>query len=244
MDEQDFWLRGDTISGLAASLQAHWNPKLTRTVNHGILGEINLAGKGGTKKDDYSLTIASHSNGSFLHGWMLRAMPGWFKRNVLVDPVCFRMWEGAVWIAFVYREWTSAIEFLLGYSVAREIVIILPFRSVAWTDSLFHYSLQHGQPLCIEGEGLQNVLRHAKINPKRLRHHAKPTRLLGSSRWETPLRHPTNEDDIETVLGDSAEYHHRLRGAEPHFHTAHAHAMTLQRCVSAYWAIKAIGFVF
>ncbi|KAE8216061.1 hypothetical protein CF327_g793 [Tilletia walkeri] len=180
--------------------------ELTRDVAACIRGTGIGRVEGGTKKDDYSLTIVSHSNGSFVHGWMLRAMPGWFKRNVLVDPVCFRMWEGAVCNAFVYREWTSAIEVLLGYFVAREIGVGLTIgRYFRWTDMtlwahefeaasddhvhvvlasndmlvdvpgtveyLSHSGVphtvmqgqQHGQPLCIEGEGLQNVLRHAKI---------------------------------------------------------------------------------
>ncbi|KAK0518624.1 hypothetical protein OC834_007669 [Tilletia horrida] len=153
-----------------------------------------------------SYTIISHSNGSMVHGWMLRAMPGWFKRNVLVDPVCFRMWEGAVCNAFVYRSWSSAIEVLLGYIVSREIGVAWTIgRFFRWTDMTLwahefeaasddhvHVVLaeqdmlvdvpgavdylsnsgvphtvmkgyQHGQPLCVESEGLQTVLRHAKI---------------------------------------------------------------------------------
>ncbi|CAD6980582.1 unnamed protein product [Tilletia controversa] len=160
----------------------------------------------GGKKEDYSLTILSHSNGSMVHGWMLRAMPGWFKRNVLVDPVCFRMWEGAVCNAFVYRKWSSAIEVLLGYFVARELGVAYTIgRYFRWTDmTLWAHEFeaasddhvhaivaendmlvdvpgtveylaqtgvphtvmkgyQHGQPLCVEGEGMQIVLRHAKI---------------------------------------------------------------------------------
>lgn len=39
-------------------------------------------------------TILSHSNGTMVHGWLLRYRSELCARNILVDPVCFRLWEG------------------------------------------------------------------------------------------------------------------------------------------------------
>jgi len=38
-------------------------------------------------------TILSHSNGTMVHGWVMRDYPELCARNVLVDPVSFRLWE-------------------------------------------------------------------------------------------------------------------------------------------------------
>ncbi|KAK0548151.1 hypothetical protein OC845_003701, partial [Tilletia horrida] len=109
--------------------------ELTRDVKACILDSDLGKVKGPDGKEDRSFTIVSHSNGSMVHGWMLRAMPGWFKRNILVDPVCFRLWEGAVCNAFVYRKWADAVEVLLGYFVAREIGVAWTIgRFFRWTD--------------------------------------------------------------------------------------------------------------
>ena len=66
-------------------------------------------------------TTLSHSNGTMVLGWLLRTAPELFVRNVLVDPVSFCLWEGSVCYSFVYRPWSSGIEVLLGYFVAREL---------------------------------------------------------------------------------------------------------------------------
>ncbi|KAL9932167.1 hypothetical protein V8E36_008939 [Tilletia maclaganii] len=181
--------------------------ELTRDVEACIKGtRIMERGAGDKEGKEKGMCLISHSNGSMIHGWMLRAMPGTFKRNVLVDPVCFRMWEGAVCNAFVYRKWKDAIEILLGYIVSRELGVAYTIgRFFRWTDMTLwahefeatsddqvhvviaendmlvdvpgavdyltgagvpHTVLpgyQHGQPLCVEGEGLQTVLRHAHI---------------------------------------------------------------------------------
>ena len=36
----------------------------------------------------------SHSNGSFVHAWLLKAHPELFRRSCFVDPVTFCSWEG------------------------------------------------------------------------------------------------------------------------------------------------------
>lgn len=83
-------------------------------------------------------TILSHSNGTMVHGWISREAPELCARNILVDPVCFRLWEGATCYAFVAKEWTAPVDVLLGYFVARELGISnIICRRFDWTDMIF-----------------------------------------------------------------------------------------------------------
>ncbi|CAO1638446.1 unnamed protein product [Sympodiomycopsis kandeliae] len=82
-------------------------------------------------------TILSHSNGTMIHGWLLREAPRIGRRHVLVDPVCFRLWEGATSYAFLAKKWGAGIEVLLGYFVARELGISYTIcRKFIWWDMI------------------------------------------------------------------------------------------------------------
>lgn len=50
------------------------------------------------------VTVLSHSNGSFVHAWLLKAHPGMIIRSCFVDPVTFCSWEGDVCHNFLYRR--------------------------------------------------------------------------------------------------------------------------------------------
>ncbi|UZJ56812.1 hypothetical protein CBS101457_006132 [Exobasidium rhododendri] len=67
------------------------------------------------------VTTISHSNGTMVLGWLIRKHPEICAKNILVDPVSFRLWEGSVCYSFIYRPWITYIEVLLGYFVAREL---------------------------------------------------------------------------------------------------------------------------
>lgn len=83
-------------------------------------------------------TLVSHSNGTMIHGWIVRDAPEICHRHVLVDPVCFLLWEGATSYAFLAKKWQSGIEILLGYFVAREVGIAYSIaRRFLWWDMLF-----------------------------------------------------------------------------------------------------------
>lgn len=72
-----------------------------------------------------------------VHGWLLREAPKIAHRHVLVDPVCFRLWEGATSFAFLAKRWSSGIEVLLGYFVARELGISYTIcRKFIWWDMI------------------------------------------------------------------------------------------------------------
>jgi hypothetical protein len=50
------------------------------------------------------VTILSHSNGSFVHAWLLKAHANIIARSCFVDPVTFCSWEGDVCYNFLYRR--------------------------------------------------------------------------------------------------------------------------------------------
>lgn len=43
--------------------------------------------------DKSGLTVLSHSNGTIVHGWLIKEAPELCRRNCLVDPVTFCLWE-------------------------------------------------------------------------------------------------------------------------------------------------------
>jgi len=43
--------------------------------------------------DKSGMTVLSHSNGTIVHGWLIKEAPELCKRSCLVDPVTFCLWE-------------------------------------------------------------------------------------------------------------------------------------------------------
>lgn len=81
------------------------------------------------------VTTLSHSNGTMVLGWLIRKHSDLCARNILVDPVSFRLWEGSVCYSFIYRRWNTYIEVLLGYFVARELGTARTIgRNFQWSD--------------------------------------------------------------------------------------------------------------
>ncbi|WFD18285.1 hypothetical protein MCAP1_000484 [Malassezia caprae] len=72
--------------------------------------------------DQCGVSILSHSMGTILHTWLLRA---WghaiVRRSLFVDPVCFQLWAPHICYRFLYKPTDSFVEFVLRYFVAREL---------------------------------------------------------------------------------------------------------------------------
>ncbi|KAG8941755.1 hypothetical protein FRC00_012215 [Tulasnella sp. 408] len=89
--------------------------------------------------DEEGVTMVSHSKGSLIHTWMLKAYPELIKRSCFVDPgmtsgVCFCLWEGDLAWNFVYRKPTNAIQLIMKYFAATEPGIALAVqRHWDWT---------------------------------------------------------------------------------------------------------------
>lgn len=74
-------------------------------------------------KMEDGLTVISHSNGTIVHGWLLKECPELVKASCFVDPVTFCLWEPYVAYNFLYRQPTTGIDILMRYFVGEEIGI-------------------------------------------------------------------------------------------------------------------------
>lgn len=80
------------------------------------------------------MTVLSHSNGTIVHGWLLKQAPDLVVRSCFVDPVCFctflppsllsphshsallaGLWEPYVCFNFLYSKARTPIEYLMRY---------------------------------------------------------------------------------------------------------------------------------
>ncbi|KDQ53188.1 hypothetical protein JAAARDRAFT_183518 [Jaapia argillacea MUCL 33604] len=93
------------------------------------LGWVQEGSDGETRDDGEShlkekgITVLSHSNGSYVHAWLLKAHPNMIARSCFVDPVTFCIWEGDVCYNFIYRPCSTGIELLMRYFVGAELGI-------------------------------------------------------------------------------------------------------------------------
>jgi hypothetical protein len=93
------------------------------------------------------VTMISHSNGSYIHAWMLKEHPKLVTRSCFVDPVTFCSWEGDVCYNFLYRTSKTGIELLMRYFVGTELgVTNLLQRHFDWvSNSLWFEEIPNGR---------------------------------------------------------------------------------------------------
>ncbi|KAI0034072.1 hypothetical protein K488DRAFT_77450 [Vararia minispora EC-137] len=97
------------------------------------------------------VTIVSHSNGSFVHAWLLKAHASIVARSCFVDPVTFCSWEGDVCHNFLYRRPSTALELLMYYFVGSELgVTNVLQRHFDWSsNSLYYEEIPNARdPMC------------------------------------------------------------------------------------------------
>lgn len=90
-----------------------WNHVEAPALLHGILTRHGF--------DRCHISILSHSMGTIVHAWLMRAWPTLIARSVFVDPVCFQLWEPHICYRFLYKPTESFVEFVLRYFAAREL---------------------------------------------------------------------------------------------------------------------------
>ncbi|KAF9483591.1 hypothetical protein BDN70DRAFT_911181 [Pholiota conissans] len=82
------------------------------------------------------ITMISHSNGSYIHAWMLKGYAELIGRSCFIDPVTFCSWEGDVCYNFLYRPCTTGMELIIRYFVGTELgVANLLQRHFCWTSN-------------------------------------------------------------------------------------------------------------
>ncbi|KAF7332075.1 hypothetical protein MKEN_00088000 [Mycena kentingensis (nom. inval.)] len=67
------------------------------------------------------VTALSHSNGSYMHAWCLKAYPELFTRSCFADMVTVCLWEGDICHRFLYSTPTTGFELLVRYFVGTEL---------------------------------------------------------------------------------------------------------------------------
>ncbi|KAI8580227.1 hypothetical protein K450DRAFT_238737 [Umbelopsis ramanniana AG] len=70
-----------------------------------------------------SATVVGHSLGTIVAGWIIKERPNIVDRTVLIDPVCFQLYEAYLCQNFVYKMPTTGFELVLWYFVAKEACI-------------------------------------------------------------------------------------------------------------------------
>lgn len=87
--------------------------------------------------DQSGMTVLSHSNGTIVHGWLIKEAPELCRRSCLVDPVTFCLWEPWVCFNFLYSQARTPIEWLMRYFVSRELGVALMLqRCFNWSANL------------------------------------------------------------------------------------------------------------
>ncbi|KIJ56873.1 hypothetical protein M422DRAFT_23007 [Sphaerobolus stellatus SS14] len=96
--------------------------------------------------DEDGVDVLSHSNGTFVHSWVLKAFPELVRRSCFVDPVTFCSWEGDVCYNFVYQSCVTGVELTMRYFVGTEIgVANIIQRHFDWSaNSLFFEEIPGG----------------------------------------------------------------------------------------------------
>ncbi|KDQ56378.1 hypothetical protein JAAARDRAFT_36545 [Jaapia argillacea MUCL 33604] len=106
--------------------------------------EGQLSGKilevSGSKWMERKITVMSHSNGSYVHAWILKNNPNMIGRSCFVDPVTFCSWEGDTCYNFIYKPCSTGIELIMRYFVGSELgVANLLQRHFDWTSNSLWY---------------------------------------------------------------------------------------------------------
>ncbi|BGP37379.1 hypothetical protein JCM10450v2_001288 [Rhodotorula kratochvilovae] len=82
-------------------------------------------------------TVLSHSNGTIVHGWLLKHQPQLVARSCFVDPVAFQLYEPWVCYNALYARAKKPMEHLMRYFVMRELgVAFMLSRTFSWTANL------------------------------------------------------------------------------------------------------------
>ncbi|KAH7914196.1 hypothetical protein BJ138DRAFT_1123730 [Hygrophoropsis aurantiaca] len=86
------------------------------------------------------VVVLSHSNGSYVHAWLLKAHPEMAVRSCFVDPVTFCSWEGDVCYNFLYSRCATGLELIMRYFVGTELGVANTIqRHFDWTSNSLWY---------------------------------------------------------------------------------------------------------
>ena len=147
-----------------------------------------------------------HSLGSFIFGAVQYMRPSLVAGVVLVDPVCFQLWEPSVMSNFCYRVPDTVMQILMHYHITHELTINHYFhRHFIWTDCvLFAENLPAYS--CVVLSELDEIINAPGVNSYLQR--SKRSRSLSSEREETGLEGGREERRSEVQVQMLAGRHH------------------------------------
>ncbi|KAF7301736.1 hypothetical protein MIND_00739200 [Mycena indigotica] len=83
-----------------------------------------------------TVTVLSHSNGSYMHTWCVKAYPELISRSCFVDPVSLCLWEGDLPHNFLYQPPTHGVGLIVRYFVGRELGTAAQlYRNFDWSSN-------------------------------------------------------------------------------------------------------------
>ncbi|KAG6333721.1 hypothetical protein ID866_5364 [Astraeus odoratus] len=98
--------------------------------------ELDNAFLSDQEPDRKGVVILSHSYGSFVHAWFLKAYPHLAVRSCLVDPVAICCWEGDMCYNFIYKRCSTGMDLLMRYFVGSELGVANTLqRHFDWTSN-------------------------------------------------------------------------------------------------------------
>ncbi|EIW82122.1 hypothetical protein CONPUDRAFT_54478 [Coniophora puteana RWD-64-598 SS2] len=121
----------ESLAGLLRKLG--WVPGIDDESDMEQDGKKEVSARGG-------ITVFSHSNGSYVHAWLLKAYPEIVAKSCFVDPVTFCSWEGDVCYNFLYSRCSTALELVMRYFVGTELGVANTLqRHFDWTSNSLWY---------------------------------------------------------------------------------------------------------
>ncbi|GBE79707.1 hypothetical protein SCP_0209080 [Sparassis crispa] len=156
------------------------------------------------------VTMLSHSNGSFVHAWMLKRHPELITRSCFVDPVAFCSWEGDVCYNFLYRPCSTGIDLLMKYYVGTELGVanVLQRHFDWYSNSLWYEDI----PNALDPTKTMFFLggKDSILNAKRIKRYLTEHGVLKGLWFEPNLRHG------QILLPSSPGHHALLRWLHNH----------------------------
>ncbi|KAK4700679.1 hypothetical protein P7C70_g5569, partial [Phenoliferia sp. Uapishka_3] len=105
------------------------------------LAKLTFLARQDNRFEDQGFTTLSHSNGTIVHGWLLKGSPNLIRRSLIVDPVCFALWEPHLPYQFLYAPAKAPMSHLMRYFVSRELgVANVLQRHFDWISSVLWLS--------------------------------------------------------------------------------------------------------
>ncbi|KAJ9074784.1 hypothetical protein DSO57_1003062 [Entomophthora muscae] len=85
------------------------------------------------------ISIIAHSYGTIVASWITQLRPHYLTQLVLVDPVCFRMWDATLAKNFLYAEPISLLHEIMRFFVSQDPMISRTVgRELYWYESMLY----------------------------------------------------------------------------------------------------------